>query len=33
LPDGGKLITLKDAADHVMKLPKSESGLPESNGH
>ena len=29
LPDGRKLITLKDAADYVMKLPKSESDLPE----
>lgn len=24
LPDGGKLITLKHAADYIMKLPKAE---------
>ena len=29
LLDGRKLITLKDAADYVMKLPKEESELPE----
>ena len=29
LPDGRKLITLKDAADYVTKLPKRESDLPE----
>ena len=29
LPDGRKLITLKDAADYVMELPKKESELPE----
>jgi len=29
LLDGRKLITLKDAADYVMKLPKKESDLPE----
>jgi hypothetical protein len=29
LPDGRKLLTLKDAADYVAKLPKKESDLPE----
>jgi len=29
LPDGRKLVTLKDAADYVTKLPKKESELPE----
>ena len=29
LPDGRKLLTLKDAADYVTKLPKKESDLPE----
>ena len=29
LPDGRKLITLKDAADYITKLPKKESDLPE----
>ena len=29
LPDGRKLLTLKDAADYVTTLPKSESDLPE----
>ena len=29
LPNGRKLITLKDAADYVMELPKKESELPE----
>ena len=29
LPDGRKLITLNDAADYVMELPKKESELPE----
>ena len=29
MPDGRKLLTLKDAADYVTKLPKSESALPE----
>ena len=29
LPDGRKLITLKDVADYVMKLPKTESDLSE----
>jgi hypothetical protein len=29
LPDSRKLITLKDAADYIMKLPKKESDLPE----
>jgi hypothetical protein len=26
---GRKLLTLKDAADYIMKLPKKESDLPE----
>jgi hypothetical protein len=29
LPDGRQLLTLKDAADYVTKLPKKESELPE----
>jgi hypothetical protein len=29
LPDGRKLLTLKDAADYITKLPKKESDLPE----
>ena len=29
LPDGRKLLTLKDAADYITKLPKAESDLPE----
>jgi hypothetical protein len=29
LPDGRKLLTLKDAADYIMKLPKKESDLSE----
>ena len=29
LPDGRKLLTLKDAADYITKLPKNESALPE----
>jgi hypothetical protein len=29
LPDGRQLLTLKDAADYIMKLPKKESDLPE----
>jgi hypothetical protein len=29
LPDGCELVTLKDAADYITKLPKKESGLPE----
>jgi hypothetical protein len=29
LPGGRKLLTLKDAADYITKLPKSESDLPE----
>ena len=29
MPDGRKLLTLKDAADYVTKLPKKESDLPE----
>ncbi len=29
LPDGRKLLTLKDAADYITKLPKKVSDLPE----
>ena len=29
LPRGRALVTLKDAADYITKLPKSESDLPE----
>jgi hypothetical protein len=29
LPDGRKLITLKDAATYITGLPKKESNLPE----
>ena len=29
LPSGRKLVTLKDAADYITKLPKQESDLPE----
>jgi hypothetical protein len=29
LPGGRKLLTLKDAADYIAKLPKSEPDLPE----
>jgi hypothetical protein len=29
LPRGRQLVTLKDAADYVMKLPKAEQGLAE----
>jgi len=29
LPKGRRLVTLKDAADYIMKLPKTESDLPE----
>jgi hypothetical protein len=29
LPDGRKLLTLKDAADYITGLPKKESALPE----
>ena len=29
LPDGRKLVTLRDAAGHITKLPKKESDLPE----
>jgi hypothetical protein len=29
LPNGRKLLTLKDAADYITKLPKKESDLPE----
>ena len=28
-PNGRTLLTLKDAADYITKLPKSESDLPE----
>jgi hypothetical protein len=29
LPDGRKLVTLKDAATYITNLPKKESALPE----
>jgi len=29
LPDGRKLVTLRDAADYITGLPKKESDLPE----
>jgi hypothetical protein len=29
LPNGRQLLTLKDAADYITKLPKKESDLPE----
>jgi hypothetical protein len=29
LPDGRQLVTLKDAADYITRLPKKESDLPE----
>jgi len=29
LPDRGQLVTLKDAADYIMKLPKAEQNLEE----
>jgi hypothetical protein len=29
IPDGGLLVTLKDAADYIMKLPKAEQNLEE----
>jgi hypothetical protein len=29
LPRGRKLLTLKDAADYITKLPRKESDLPE----
>jgi hypothetical protein len=29
LPDGRQLLTLKDAADYITKLPKKETDLPE----
>jgi hypothetical protein len=29
LPDGRKLLTLKDAADYIMRLPKEESDLAQ----
>ena len=29
LPMDGQLLTLKDAADYITKLPKKESDLPE----
>ena len=29
LPDGRELVTLRDAADYIMKLPKAEQDLEE----
>jgi hypothetical protein len=29
LPVGRQLVTLKDAADYILKLPKAEQNLPE----
>jgi hypothetical protein len=29
LPDGRKLVTLRDAANYITNLPKKESDLPE----
>jgi hypothetical protein len=29
LPNGKKLITLRDGADYITSLPKKESDLPE----
>jgi hypothetical protein len=29
LPDGGQLVTLKDAADYIMNLPKAKQNLDE----
>src|SRR5450432_488615 len=29
LPDGRQFVTLKDAADYIVKLPKAEQDLPE----
>ena len=29
LPDGGEIVTLKDAADYVMTLPKADQKLDE----
>ena len=29
LPDGRQLLTLKDAADYIMKLPKEQSDLAQ----
>jgi hypothetical protein len=29
LPNGRQLVTLQDAADYIMKLPKTESDLPD----
>ncbi len=29
IPNGRQLVTLKDAADYVMKLPKAEQNLEE----
>jgi len=29
LPNGRQLVTLKDAADYIMRLPKKECDLPE----
>ncbi len=31
LPRGRQLLTLKDAADYIMKLPKAEQALKEGN--
>jgi hypothetical protein len=29
LPNGQKLVTLRDAADYITRLPKEEAALPE----
>jgi hypothetical protein len=29
LPNGGQLLTLKDAADYIMKLPKGDQHLEQ----
>jgi hypothetical protein len=29
LPDGRKLVTLRDAANYIVKLPKTEQQAPE----
>jgi hypothetical protein len=29
LPDGGRLVVLRDAADHITGLPRAEAELPE----
>jgi hypothetical protein len=31
LPRGRQLVTLKDAADYIMKLPKAEQGATEDH--